>query len=271
MERISPWTCSAICENLPHESGCGGSVNSGRIVVVTGAAGGIGAAIAEAFAALGDSLVLMDRRPITESVRHQLAERAGHDGIFCAEVDISKTAEVAACLDAARETLGAVDVLVNNAGIGPMRKFIEMSEEEWDEMMAINLKSLFNTCRAVVPPMIEKGSGTIINVASELGLVGRAGMVHYCASKGGVIAFSKALALELAPQGIHVNVVAPGPVETPLLTALSDEYTDEGLRAIPLGRWGRPEDIAATVRFLASDDASFYAGWVFSPNGGVVT
>ena len=118
--------------------------------------------------------------------------------------------------------------------------------------------------------MIEMGRGIIINVASELGLVGRAAMVHYCASKGGVIAFSKALALELAPQGIHVNCVAPGPVETPLLTALSDEYTEEGLRGIPLGRWGRPEDVAATVRFLASDDASFYAGWVFSPNGGVV-
>jgi 3-oxoacyl-[acyl-carrier protein] reductase len=245
-------------------------VISGRTVVVTGAAGGIGSAIARRFAALGDRLVLMDRRPVTEGMRQDLAELAGHDGIVSAEVDISKTAEVAACLVAASKTLGVVDVLVNNAGIGPMRKFTEMTEDEWDEMMAINLKSVFNTCRVVVPAMIEMGRGTVINIASELGLVGRAGMVHYCASKGGVIAFSKALALELAPLGIHVNVVAPGPIETPLLTALSDEYTEVGLRGIPLGRWGRPEDVAATVRFLASDEASFYAGWVFSPNGGVV-
>ena len=239
-------------------------------MVVTGAAGGIGAAIARSFAALGDSLVLLDRRPIAVEDRRQLADLAGHDRVHCAEVDISKTTDVADCLDAASASLGAVDVLVNNAGIGPQHRFIDMTEDQWDEMMAINLKSVFNTCRCVVPAMIEVGRGIIVNVASELGLVGRAGMVDYCAAKGGVIAFSKALARELAPQGIHVNCVAPGPVETPLLTALSDEYTDEGLRSIPLGRWGRPEDVAATVRFLASDEASFYAGWVFSPNGGVV-
>jgi 3-oxoacyl-[acyl-carrier protein] reductase len=243
---------------------------SGRTVVVTGAAGGIGAAIAQSFAALGDSLVLLDRRPIEEVARRELAGLAGHDRLHCAEVDISKTADVADCLLAATEKLGPVDVLVNNAGIGPMRRFTDMTEDEWDEMMAINLKSVFNTCRVVAAPMIEMGRGIIVNIASELGLVGRAAMVHYCASKGGVIAFTKALALELAPQGIRVNCVAPGPVETPLLTALSDEYTEEGRRGIPLGRWGRPEDVAATVRFLASDDASFYAGWVFSPNGGVV-
>jgi 3-oxoacyl-[acyl-carrier protein] reductase len=243
---------------------------SGRTVVVTGAAGGIGGAIAKSFASLGDALVLLDRRPIEEVVRRELVDLAGHDRIHCAEVDISKTTAVADCLLAATEKLGPVDVLVNNAGIGPMRRFTDMTEDEWDEMMAINLKSVFNTCRIVAAPMIEMGRGIIINIASELGLVGRAAMVHYCASKGGMIAFTKALALELAPQGIHVNCVAPGPVETPLLTALSDEYTEEGRRGIPLGRWGRPEDVAATVRFLASDDASFYAGWVFSPNGGVV-
>ncbi len=241
-----------------------------RTVVVTGAAGGIGAAIARSFAVLGDSLVLIDRRPIAEDVRRELADVAGHDRIHCAEVDVAKTAEVADCLQAASGALGAVDILVNNAGIGPVRRFLDMTEGEWDEMMAVNLKSVFNTCRVVAAPMVESGRGVIINIASELGLVGRAGMVHYCASKGGVIAFSKALARELAPQGIRVNCVAPGPVETPLLTALSDEYTEEGLRGIPLGRWGRPEDVATTVRFLASEEASFYAGWVFSPNGGVV-
>ena len=145
-----------------------------------------------------------------------------------------------------------------------------MTETEWDNMMAVNLKSVFNTCRAVVPQMIEAGRGKIVNVASELGLVGAVSMTHYSASKGGVIAFSKALALRPSPAGVHVNVVAPGPIETPLLTDYPEEYKDETLATIPLGRWGQPDDVAATVHFVASDDADFYAGWVFSPNGGVV-
>jgi 3-oxoacyl-[acyl-carrier protein] reductase len=137
-------------------------------------------------------------------------------------------------------------------------------------MIAINLKSVFTTCRVVVPSMIGAGYGKIINVASELGLIGAVAMTHYSAAKGGVIAFSKALARELSPQGVHVNVVAPGPIETPLLTDYPEEYNGQTLSLIPLGRWGRPDDVAATVHFVASDDADSYAGRVFSPNGGVV-
>jgi len=166
--------------------------------------------------------------------------------------------------------LGPVEVLVNNAGIGNHRRFIDMTEDEWDEMIAINLKSVFNTCRVVAPLMIRAGHGKIINVASELGLIGAVSMTHYSASKGGVIAFSKALARELSPAGVHVNVVAPGPIETPLLTDYPEEFNDVTLAAIPLGRWGRPDDVAATVEFVASRAADYYAGWVFSPNGGVV-
>ena len=183
---------------------------------------------------------------------------------------MASTACVGHTLAAGQEALGPIDVLVNNAGISIHRRFVDMTEQEWDEMIDVNLKSVYNTCRAVVPTMQTLGRGKIVNVASELGLIGAASMVHYSASKGGVIAFTKALAHEHAPPGIHVNAVAPGPVETPLLTSCPDEYNDETLSRIPLGRWGRPEDVATTVRFVASEEASFYAGWVFSPNGGVV-
>jgi 3-oxoacyl-[acyl-carrier protein] reductase len=250
----------------------------GRVVVITGASGGIGAAIARRFAAAGDHLVLLDRRPLPEDLAAELAELAelaaagsGPGGVvWPATVDVSSTAAVADAVGAAVTELGPVEVLVNNAGIGNHRPFVEITEAEWDEMMAINLKSVFNTCRVVVPAMMAAGRGKIVNVASELGLIGAVSMTHYSASKGGVIAFSKALAREMAPVGVHVNVVAPGPIETPLLTDYPEEYNPQTLALIPLGRWGRPDDVAATVQFVASSDADFYAGWVFSPNGGVV-
>jgi 3-oxoacyl-[acyl-carrier protein] reductase len=240
--------------------------------VITGASGGIGAAIARRFATTGDRLVLLDRRPVPEDLAAELAaavvENAG--AIWHTAVDVSSTAQVAEALGAAVSALGPIEVLVNNAGIGNHRPFVEITEDEWDEMMAINLKSVFNTCRVVVPGMVTARRGKIVNVASELGLIGAVSMTHYSAAKGGVIAFSKALAREMSPEGVHVNVVAPGPVETPLLTDYPEEYNDQTLSLIPLGRWGRPDDVAATVHFVASDDADFYAGWVFSPNGGVV-
>ena len=233
-------------------------------MAITGAAGGIGAAVARRFAASGDRLLLLDRRPLPDLV-------AELDGLASYEaVDVASSADVARALALGAAALGPVEVLVNNAGIGSRRRFVDMTEAEWDEMIAINLKSVFNTCRVVAPAMIEAGHGKIINVASELGLIGAVSMTHYSASKGGVIAFSKALARELSPSGVHVNVVAPGPIETPLLTDYPEEYNDETLAGIPLGRWGRPDDVAATVEFVASQNADYYAGWVFSPNGGVV-
>lgn len=238
---------------------------SGRVVAITGAAGGIGAAIARRFAASGDRLLLLDRRPLSDDLAGEL------DGVASfLPVDVSRSADVARALELGVASLGPVEVLVNNAGIGNQRRFVDMSEAEWDEMIAINLKSVFNTCRIVVPQMLRAGRGKIINVASELGLIGAVSMTHYSASKGGVIAFSKALAREVSPAGVHVNVVAPGPIETPLLTDHPEEYNEQTLARIPLGRWGRPDDVAATVEFVASSAADYYAGWVFSPNGGVV-
>jgi NAD(P)-dependent dehydrogenase (short-subunit alcohol dehydrogenase family) len=239
-------------------------------VCITGAAGGIGSAVARAFAALGDRLVLVDRRPLPGGLADELRALAGHELVWSGEVDVASGAAVRDALTEAQAVVGPVEVMVNNAGIGTHRNFVDITEGEWDEMIDVNLKGVFNTCRVVVPTMLEAHRGKIINVASELGLIGAVSLVHYSASKGGVIAFSKALAREVAPQGVHVNVVAPGPIETPLLTDHPEEYNDTTLAGIPLRRWGQPADVASTVRFVASEEASFYAGWVFSPNGGVV-
>jgi 3-oxoacyl-[acyl-carrier protein] reductase len=148
--------------------------------------------------------------------------------------------------------------------------FVDLTEAEWSRVVTVNLTGTFLVCRAAIAEMVARGGGRIINIASELGLVGAARLAHYCASKGGVIALSKALAKEFAPQGIAVNVVAPGAVETDMLMAYPEEYNPETLATIPLGRWGKPEDVAATVAFVASSAASYYTGWIFSPNGGVV-
>ena len=165
--------------------------------------------------------------------------------------------------------LGPIDVLVNNAGVSSNARIADLAVEEFDRVLAVNLRGTFLCCRAVCPAMARRGSGTVVNVASELGLTGGIGFAHYCASKGGVIAMSKALARELAPD-VRVNVVAPGPTETEMLMSKAVEYNPEKLEAIPLRRWGRPDDIAATICFLASPDASYYTGWVLSPNGGTV-
>ena len=172
-----------------------------RTVAITGAASGIGAAVARVFAGEGDRLLLLDRRPLPETLSAELAELAGLERRWVAEVDVASTSGVDQALTAGQAALGAVDVLVNNAGISVHRRFVDITEEQWDEMIEVNLKSVYNTCRAVVPVMQDLGRGKIINVASELGLVGAASMVHYSASKGGVIAFTKALAHELAPGG----------------------------------------------------------------------
>lgn len=160
-------------------------------------------------------------------------------------------------------------MLVNNAGVSTHIPFLELPVAEFDRLLAVNLRGTFLCCRAVCPNMVRRASGVVTNIASELALIGAPGLVHYSASKGGVVALSKALARELAP-AVRVNVVAPGPTETEMLMAHPDEYNDDKRREIPLQRWGRPEDIAGTIAFLASADATYYTGWVLSPNGGTV-
>jgi 3-oxoacyl-[acyl-carrier protein] reductase len=236
---------------------------------VTGSSRGIGRAIAARFGTEGATVAvnhLGDDAQAADVVK-ELESSGGVAAAF--EADVSKAEDVERMADAVEARFGPIDVLVCNAGVSSHVPFVDLSVDEWDRVIAVNLRGVFLCCRAVCPRMVERGAGRVVNVASELGLVGAERLVHYCASKGGVIAMSKALAREMAPS-VRVNVVAPGPIETELLTAYPDEYNDETLAQIPLARWGRPEDVAGTVCFLASDDASYYAGWVLSPNGGVV-
>lgn len=241
-----------------------------KVALVTGASSGIGRATAARFGVEGARIVLNhhgqaeDAESVAETIR-----RTGGNPLVV-EADVADGEAVAAMVHRVEDEVGEIDILVNNAGIASHVPFTELSEAEWDLVHAVNLKGVFNCCRAVVPTMVRRGRGKIINVASELGLVGAETLVHYCSSKGAVIAMSKALARELGPRGINVNAVAPGPTETPMLTSYPKEYNERTRLQIPLRRWGRPEDIAATICFLASEDASFYAGSVLSPNGGVV-
>lgn len=236
---------------------------TGRTALVTGAGRGIGRAVADQLEADGAVVCRFDLEfePATSSDRSTPLRVVG---------DVSDMASINECLGFMIDECGPPDVVVNNAAVTSHVAFTELTEAEWNRILTVNLTGTFLVCRASVSYMLARGSGKIINVASELGLVGAPMLAHYCASKGGVIAFSKALARELAPRGVSVNVVAPGPVETDMLTAYPEEYNAQTLATIPLGRWGRPEDVASTVAFMASDAASYYTGWVFSPNGGVV-
>jgi 2-hydroxycyclohexanecarboxyl-CoA dehydrogenase len=194
--------------------------------------------------------------------------QAGYRAI-ASRVDVSKRADVDAAVAAARAKLGPVTILVNNAGISDFRPFMEMTEEMWDRIMSINLKSVLLCTQAVLPDMLAASWGRVVNVSSSSAQTGSARMVAYAASKGGVIGFTKALAQELAAKGITVNNVPPGFIDTPMMRAADLPHSVEQIAAAsPMKRPGRPEDMAAAIAFLASDDASYITGHTLSVNGG---
>lgn len=241
----------------------------GQVALVTGGSQGIGWAIAETLARAGADIVLnhLGASPsVLDRVSRSITD-AGRD-ILIAEADVARQDEVATMVRRAVGQFGRIDILVNNAGIAPEFPLSETSEEVWDRVLAVNLKGQFLVCQAVVPHMRAAGYGRIINIASEQGLIGAAEMSAYCASKAGVFGLTKALARELAPAGILVNCVAPGPVDTALLA--DRDRAPELLSRIPLGRIGQPDEIAFAVLFLASPGTSWTTGQVHSPNGGVV-
>jgi 2-hydroxycyclohexanecarboxyl-CoA dehydrogenase len=241
---------------------------AGKVVLVTGAARGIGAGIARAAAAAGASVALGD---VAEATVREAAEAIGKRALGL-RMDVSDARSVRVAVEEAEAGLGPLDVLVNNAGIDVIQPFLESSEETWDRLWAVNLKGTLLVTRAVLDGMIARGSGRIVNIGSDAGRVGSSAEAVYSATKGGVIAFSKALAREVARHGITVNCVCPGPTDTALLEQVRefDEKLHASLaRAVPLRRLGRPEDVAAAVVFLASDAAAYITGQTLSVSGGL--
>jgi len=241
----------------------------GQVALVTGASQGIGLAIAEMLAAAGADIVLnhFGATAVTVGQASRSVRESGRR-VLAVEADVASRAEVAAMVKRAVEEFGRIDVLVNNAGIAPECPLQDLTDEIWDRVLSVNLKAQFLVCQAVVPHMRAAGYGRIVNIASEQGLIGAVDMSAYCASKAGIFGLTKALARELAPSGILVNCIAPGPVDTTLLA--DRDRTPELANRIPLGRIGRPDEIAFAVLFLASPQTSWTTGQIHSPNGGIV-
>jgi 3-oxoacyl-[acyl-carrier protein] reductase len=242
----------------------------GRVALVTGAARGIGQAIAKKLAGEGADIALCDLKAEWLAETAGIVEAAGRK-VKCFEADVSNAAAVDAVVEGAIQSLGKIDILVNNAGITKDTLLMRMSEQDWDAVITVNLKGTFLFTKAVSRPMMKQRAGCIISIASIIGLIGNAGQCNYAASKAGVIALTKSVAKELASRNVRANAVAPGFIQTRMTDALSEDVRKKMLDAIPLGRFGTPEDVANVVLFLASDASSYMTGQVLTVCGGMVT
>jgi 2-hydroxycyclohexanecarboxyl-CoA dehydrogenase len=240
----------------------------GRVVLVTGGASGIGRAICAAFAAAGGRVAVAD---INETGAGEVAEAAGTG--MPVTVDVTDRRSVVAGVERVIASWGHIDVLVNAAGWDRIGRFVDTTEEFWDRVIATNYRGTLATCHTVLPYMIAQRRGVIVNVASEAGRAGSSGEAVYSGTKGAIIAFSKAVAREVAREGVRVNVVAPGLTDTPLLQGMmaagNEKLISSIVKATPLGRLARPEEVADAVVFLASDAASFITGQTLSVGGGL--
>jgi NAD(P)-dependent dehydrogenase (short-subunit alcohol dehydrogenase family) len=244
-----------------------------RAAIVTGAGSGIGRAIATRLADEGLAVAVLDLdHEAADRVTAELSER-GLEAYACGGVDVSDRSQVDAAVERVRTEVGPPLVLVNNAGITGFKKFVDITDEKWDRIMEVNLNGPFYCTQAVVPDMVEAGWGRIVNISSSSAQSGQQYMVHYVTSKAGLIGFTKALALELAPQGITVNTIPPGFVDTPMLRGSEERgllggTVEDNAERTPVRRAGQPEDIAYACAFLVSDDASYITGQVIGVNGG---
>jgi 3-oxoacyl-[acyl-carrier protein] reductase len=247
-----------------------GTALAGRVVLITGSSRGIGAEIAVKAGAEGARVAVHHRRS-AEAAKRTL-ERVRRAGAGDAEVftaDVADGPQAEALVERVIKHFGRVDALVNNAGLTQVGPFLEIEPATWEALIRTDLTASFHTCRAVLPSMVERGSGAIVNIASRLGQIGVAQTAAYSAAKAGLIGLTRALAREFGPRGIRVNAVAPGVVETGMTTELVDG--DEGrrrLREMALGRFGRPEEVADAVIFLLSDASSLFTGQTLNPNAG---
>jgi NAD(P)-dependent dehydrogenase (short-subunit alcohol dehydrogenase family) len=242
----------------------------GRIALVTGAASGIGKAIAIAFAREGADVIVADKVAEIHAAE-VLAGIRGHGGeALFVHTDVSNEESVRSMADAALARFGRVDILVNNAGIFTESLIENMPIDDWDRVVNTNLRGTFLCTRALIGQMLDRGDGRIINIASQLGQIGGKSVGHYAASKAGIIGLTKSLAREVAPRGVLVNAIAPGPIETPMLDGETEAWRSAKLAELPIGRFGTVDEVTPTAVLLASADGSFYVGQTLGPNGGDV-
>jgi len=241
----------------------------GKVALVTGAARGIGRAIAEELARAGADLALCDLQVEWLADTAKAVESLGRKA-QCWAVNVSDSAAVNQVVGDVVKLCGKIDVLVNNAGITKDGLLIRMSDQDWDDVLNVNLRGSFLFTRAVARPMMKQRSGCIVNIASIIGLIGNAGQCNYAASKAGLIALTKSSAKELAARNIRVNAVAPGFIESKMTEALGEEIRKKMLDAIPMGRFGQPADVAGAVLFLVGDASSYVTGQVLTVSGGMV-
>ena len=242
-----------------------------QVTVVTGGTAGIGKTIALTFAEHGAKVVILGtNHERGAQIAREIAELTQGEPALFLPVNVAKTSEVDEAMREILAIYSKVDILVNNAGITRDQLLMKMSEEEWDAVMENNVKSCYNTCHALVRPMMKAKRGKIINMSSVVGLTGNPGQVNYAASKAAIIGLTKALAKELATRSICVNGIAPGFIETPMTDKMTLEQKEGALAKIPLGRLGQPQDVAYAALFLASQWADYITGQIISVDGGMV-
>ena len=241
----------------------------GKVALVTGGARGIGKAICERLADEGAKLAIIDiMLDVAEETANEFKAKGIEAAAFAA--DVSKLESANETIDAVIKEFGKIDILINNAGITRDTLMMRMTEQDWDMVIAVNLKGTFNFTKAACRPMMKARSGKIVNVASVVGRMGNAGQANYSASKAGVIGLTKTTAKEFATRNIQVNAVAPGYIQTDMTGKLSDAATDAFMTVIPMKRGGTPEDVANVVYFLCSDDSNYVTGQVINIDGGML-
>lgn len=241
----------------------------GKVSIVTGASQGIGENIALELSREGADVVLVDiQKEKLEEVADKIARNKGKASVFCA--DVSRLDQVKEVTEKVVQDHKRIDHLVNNAGITRDNLLMRMTEEEWDAVLTVNLKGVFNFSKAVIRNMISNRYGRIVNISSVVGQMGNPGQTNYAASKAGVLGFTKALAREVAARGITVNAVAPGYISTPMTENLPEQVKKIFIELIPMKKFGSPDDIARAVKFLLSDEAAYITGQVINVNGGMV-